>query len=673
LKLHSFLFLIFSFVSFGAAYYIETDFDETEVPNLQYAQADNEMYLVSGTDIPQVLTRTAHNAWTITDMTMETGPFMPENTTATTITPSATTGTITLEASSSIFQSAAGASHIGSIWQISQKREISQYSGDIAANGSEMAGGTGDDYSVAFRGEYTFITDGTWEGTITLERCPDDKDPTEAANWEPALTPMSKTNYNNVGENEPDGAYYRVTASGWVSGTCDYYFTIADQWNHGVVEITAVTDGDTATAEVITDLENTDATTKWREGYWSDYRGWPKTVCFHQQRLIFGGSTSFPQTLWFGQQDPDEYYNFTEGTLDTDAFTAALPGQNPIRWLLSGDYLFIGTSGSTGYYGEKGKSITPTSPNYSQQSIGSDDIMAVFANDTVLYVERGSEKVREFQYSLPVEKYLSADLTLLAEDITDSGIKEIAFQQRPIPVLWCVLNNGDIATMTYQKDQAVVGWGLQSTDGDFESAATIPGTTEDEVWFVVKRTIGGTDYRYVEQLQPMDWGTDDEDAWFVDSGLDYDAGATDTFAGLDHLEGESVQVYADGAILGDETVTSGEITIDTASSRVIVGLPFTAKLETMPLSFDPRDTVFNKQILRLWVDLYETGDLSYGYGTEALTNLDFDEIRTTNIALDDYSFPYGPRGKATIYLESGEPVPVTIRRIQPELEPIKVD
>lgn len=660
-------FLLLCGYLFGVDYYIETPYDATEIPNLQYAQFDNEMYLCSGTDIPQVLTRTAHNSWTITDMTMETGPFLPLNTTTTTITPSGTLtvgGSVTLTASSSIFVNG----HEGSIWQIDQKRP-NVYQGVIDTEESNAGTGT---KTYWFKGTYSFVTEGTWTGTVTLERSENGSD------WSSALESLTNANFDNSLETESHGAYYRVTGSAWTSGTCNYTFTITDGYNHGIVLITpdtGYTSGTEVTGTVITAIYDTSATTRWREGYWSDYRGWPKTVCFHQQRLIFGGSETFPQTLWFGRQNPDEFTDFTTGTLDTDAFTAILPGQNPIRWLLSGDYLFIGTSGSTGTYGEQGKGITPTSPAYRTQSVGAEDIMAVWASDSILYVERGAEKVREFQYQLDIDKYISSDLTLLAEDITDSGIKEIAFQQRPYPILWCILNNGTIATMTFQRDQGVIGWAIQSTDGDFESIATIPGSgAEDEVWVVVKRSINGADVRYVEQFQPIDWGDDPADAWFVDCGA---SGTfeppTDTVGGLSHLEGETVQVYADAVVLGDETVASAQITIDAEASKAIVGLPYTAKLETMPLNFAPNDQALEKKLLRLWIDLLETGDLKYGSHSSNLTTVNFDNaLKTSTVALEKYTFPPGSKGKATVYLESEEPLPVTIRALVPEITPYPV-
>jgi hypothetical protein len=570
------------------------------------------------------------------------GPFLPENETTYTMTPSGTTGSITLEcnapAATGYFQSTSGASHVGSIWAIEQVRASSAVSGSFTANGTSEASApvptvsgsfirgwatkwagaigstTSTDPSNEFTGTYSFTTTGTWVGTVALQRSTNG-----GISWRNALTPLTNTNFDNPNETEEEGAIYRVVMSNYTSGTCNYTFTINDNTNKGVVIITAVTDGNTATATVLTTLVDACSTTQWREGYWSDYRGWPKTVAFHQGRLVFGGSTSYPQTLWFGATGPDDYNDFLEGAYDTSAFTVALHGQNPIRWLKSQDYLIIGTSGSVGKYGEQGKAITPTSPNYREQSkIGCAALMPLDASDSLLFVERGDRKIREFSYSLAYDKHLTPDLTILAEDITEGGIVDAAFQASPDPTLWCVLDDGNMATLTYKRDQEVVGWSLQTTDGDFESVCRIPGLDyEDEIWVVVKRSIDSSDVRYIEKFAKRDWGSDVNDAWFVDCGLDYDGTATTSFSGLDHLEGEDLYIYADRLIESNEVVASGAITIDNAAARVLVGLPYTSKLETLPLVIDPQDKLANKKIQRVGFDLYETGYLQYGNGANA--------------------------------------------------------
>ena len=659
--------------SYGGKYAITTPFSTSELDSVRFAQTDDEMYLVDGTDIPQILTRTTHNDWTIADINFTTGPFLPENDTAITITPSDVNGSITLTASSSIFESTTGASHVGSIWAINQVGGNPAISSTFTANGVSVA-------TAEFSGGYGFTTSGTWVGTVTLQRSTNN-----GISWRTALGPFIDTNFDNPAEIEEDGAIYRAVMSNYTSGTCTYNITVTDDTNKGVVRITAVASGTSATAAVLNTLVSTKATVSWREGYWSDFRGWPKTVAFHQQRLVFGGSTSYPQVIWFGKQDPDDYPNFLEGTLDTSSFTVALEGQNPVRWLLPQDYLLIGTSGSVGKWGEQGKAVTPTSPNYQEQTRhGSAAIQAVLAGDAVLYIERGSRIVRQFSFDLQVDKYLAPPLTILAPEITESGVKEIAFQLRPDPILWCVLNNGDMATLTYQPEQSVIAWTKQITDGNFTSVTVIPGqtgTNEDQVWVAVERAIDSNTETYVEQFQSRIWGTDVNDAWFVDSGITYSGTATTSFTGADHLEAETVSIYADRLIESPEIVVSGGFTIDNAASRVLVGMAYTSKLETLPLVVDPQDRATNKKIMAVWFDLYNTGYMRFGpTPTATLENMNFKnsldadpnatakDLYTSTTRARRGTWPWGTAKKQTIFIQSDQPMPLTIRSLTPEYQ-----
>lgn len=645
-------------LSSGSAYEIVTPFLEADLFNIQTAQVDNIMYIVDGTQPPQKLVRAGHTSWTIVDAPIETGPFQAENITTTTITPSGTLtidGAVTLTASTSIFQSG----HAGSLWEINQKRGTSLLSGNLSADGNSTD-------TSSFSGGYSFTTSGTWDATVTLERSTDG-----GSTWDAALSALNSTNFDNPAESEADAVLHRVTMSDHVSGTCTYTHTISDTLNHGIVDVTAYTSGTVMTGTVLAALANTTATTRWREGYWSDYRGWPKTVEIHHQRLIFGGSDTFTQTLWFGKSDSDDYENFAEGTLDTSSFTVALEGQNPITWLLGEEYLFIGTSGSCGRYGTAGEAHRPLDDTgYREQTRnGAKNIKAIIAGNAILYIERGARKVREFGYSLQSDKYVSTDLTQLAEDITEGGIVDVAFQARPEPVLWCVLD-GDIATLVYQREQAVVAWSLQNTDGDFESVAIIPSSDEDEVWVIIERDNG----RYIEQFQPRDWGSDDDDAWFCDSGISYSGTATTSFTGATHLANESVVVYADGIIQPNVTVTSaGAFTLGLAAANVIVGHAYTSKLETMPLITSQEDMFFSKKIRSLDLDFYKTETCSYSnrpginlmkinFFSEAGVTASTD-LYTSDISPKNVRWPYGATTKQTVYLETSEPAPMIIRAI----------
>ena len=546
----------------GSTYEIATGFNSSELSSVRYAQSDNWMYMVDGNDVPQVLTRTAHNAWTISDIDQEGGPFLNENEdTTSTIEPNATTGTISLTATGGIFDS----DHEGALWQLNHLIDANSLGGRFWVSGDSNS----TDIRVMDGQTFTVTTGGDWWGTFGIERSYD-----EGSNWLSVKTFAQRGNgnilYNGI-ENEDRGdPLYRVTMRDMMvtghmvrhgEGECDYTFATDSFDRLGIVEITLVADANSATATVIETLGSTDATFKWSEGMWSDFRGWPKTVAFHQQRAIYGGSESYPNAIWFSGTGADFYDDFSTGTLDSDAFWVMIQGQNPVRWLHSEDYLLIGTSGSVGRYGKQGLAITPSTPGYVRQSdFGSAQVEAIAAGGRTIYVERNQRKVRELTYTFADDKYTTPELTMLAEGITDPCVVEIAFQSQPQPVIWCLLGNGDIATLTYYRGQAVVAWSNQATNGDFKSVAIAPGSgttpsgdrwTEDSVWAVAERTIDGTDTTFIENFMPIIWGSDVNDCWFLDCALSTNddlAAAASTFTGLGHLAGEDVTMYADARI-----------------------------------------------------------------------------------------------------------------------------
>ncbi len=492
-----------------------TTYTTAELSLIQFVQSADIMWLVHPDHEVAELTRTDHNSWTLTDEDLVTGPFLPINTTATTITPSATTGTITLTASTAIFE----ADHVGSIWQVTHTVDNSSVSGSHSSVDNSTT------VTVLKNQEYIFTTHGTWTGTVILQRSYD-----AGVTFRDVMTRHYEDDGNlDFSRSETvDDALYRVRMDARTSGTVDYNFEALTVELDGVVEITVFTNTTTVTGVVRSTLGNTTATTEWAEGYFSDKNGWPETIVFHEERLVYGGITNYPQTIWLSQAG--DYNNFTAGTLAADAIIYSLPGQNPIQWMASQDFLFIGTLGGAGRLGGNSPhdaiSAEPGEiPTYRQQTYtGSAAIQAVIANDQILFVERGKRKVREFAFSIERDKYVSPDLTLLAEHITESGIDEIAYQERPESILWSVTGDGVLLSLTYKRAQDVVAWARHVTDGTVESVAVIPGTEEDEVWLIVNRTIESATKRYVEQLQPFDWGDDQEDMWFVDSGLRFDGG-----------------------------------------------------------------------------------------------------------------------------------------------------
>ena len=207
---------------------------------------------------------------------------------------------------------------------------------------------------------------------------------------------------------------------------------------------------------------------------------YPSCVEFFEQRLFFANSYDDPQKIWGSKSA--EYENMTTGAGDDYAvvYTIAASKINAIRWLAAKDILLIGTVGGEWRLGASNMSepITPTNVLCRRQSTyGSALVKPVTVGQATLFLQRARRKIREFIYVITAGEeggYKAPDMTLLADHMTKSGIVDMAYQQEPDSILWCVLSNGYLVGMTYQRDQEVVGWHRHITDGDVESVASIP-------------------------------------------------------------------------------------------------------------------------------------------------------------------------------------------------------
>jgi hypothetical protein len=366
----------------------------------------------------------------------------------------------------------------------------------------------------------------------------------------------------------------------------------------------------------------------WAFGAFSSTRGYPRSVAMHEQRLCFGGTSSQPNTIWCSQID--NFENFKTGVTASDAvqFTLAASEGNRINWMYSQSQLLIGTSGDEWTIGSADSSASLSATNVQanrQSSYGSKYMRAALVNDVLLFVQRNGRKVRELVYELNKDGWVAPDLTLLAEHITSGEIVEVAYQQQPDAVLWCVRGDGTLIAMTYERDQKVVGWHRHviADNADVESVATIYGNgTEDEVWMVVKRTVSGQDYRTIERF-PLLWRKhlDDQTAnsWrYLDGWSAFASGAAGrSISGLDRFNGKTVTVMLDSGF-SIRTVSGGSITIPSASAGYL-GLPYTSTLTPMKLDMDLEDGSSQgrkKRIHKIIARLYKSrgGEISTNNG-----------------------------------------------------------
>lgn len=397
------------------------------------------------------------------------------------------------------------------------------------------------------------------------------------------------------------GAGITITASavtgingdlGFQPGDVGRLIRIKNGENWGYAKITAVTDTTHVTADVKTNFSATTANKAWRLGLWSDYSGWPSAVTFHGERLMHGSSTRERPTRIDGSKTGD-FENYTPGTADGDAlaFSIGFDKVAKICWLASMRVLVVGTRGAE--FVVQGDSaagaLTPTATNarpHTRRRCA--NIMPVMIDDAAVFVQLLGRKLLKETYSFESDSYRAEDLTLVAEQATRAGLVELAYQAEPFNIVWGVTADGQLVGCTHISEQEVTAWHRHPLGGDafVESIATIPGNGgSDQLWMIVRRTINGETKRYVEILQdPLPPTGNQADAFYVDCGLSY-AGedAIQTLSGLDHLEGELVQVLADGAVHGDLRVTDGSIQLEYAANKIHVGLQYLSKLKPMSL------------------------------------------------------------------------------------------
>lgn len=586
---------------------------------LHHTQSADELYL-SNTDHPTYkLQRRGHSTWSVVEVAWQDGPYFDENITETTISSAATTGT------------------------------------DILMTASSTVG----------------VNDGA--GFLS--------------------TDIGRSIRLAIDENEP----------GWAV-------------------ITSITNVTNIRVDIKRDFFSLAARTTWQLGAWSRTTGYPATVGFFEQRLVAANTATRPQRTWFSQSAdienmrPDSFVADTVAIEADDAFdyTIAADDVNAILWLSSGQQLVLGTQGGEWIADSSGAILTPFDVQIRRQTKhGSLSLQPARVGSAVLFPQRAARKIREFIFSFEIDGYRAPDLTILADHITRTGIEELFYQQEPDSLLWCLRADGVLATLSYKREEDVVGWTRQIIGGSFstgnavvESVAVIPGAdgagqiqssaNRDEVWVMVKRTINSVTARYVEVFEgifegPLRADYSSDAAWetavlaaqvnmyYADSIITYDDVATTAIAGLEHLEGETVKVLADGAIHPDEVVTSGTITLDYEASVVQIGLGYTHRFKTLKLAYGAQAgtaVAKTKRTHRVGMILLDTAAFLLGV-SDRVDDLKNVEFRTIGDLMDtavplftgekieefDGNYETDPR----IVIESDAPSAFTLVALAPEL------
>ena len=339
---------------------------------------------------------------------------------------------------------------------------------------------------------------------------------------------------------------------------------------------------------------------------WSSGKGWPRTVTFHEGRLYFGGSKSRPSTIW-GSKIGIFYDFMPTVSLDDDAVEATLDTSqlNVIVDMISGRDLQVFTTGGEFFVPQSGTDpITPltlifkavsrngTKPGIRVQSLESGSV----------YVQRQGKSVNEFLFSDSQLTYVTQRISLLSGHLLKTPSR-IALRRGTSTdegdlLMMTNADDGTMAVFSIMRSQQITAPSEFITDGEFKDVAI----DVTDIYTVVKRTFNGT-ARYFVELFGYSYFTD---CAFV-------GGAASSKSSLPH-EAKALNVICDGVPQSNETVSSGSVTFDRASSTSYeVGLPFTVYAKTMPVEIKLQTgtrLAFKKRITEINAVVDDTQHLS---------------------------------------------------------------
>lgn len=522
---------------------------------LDVEQSGDVLYIANKkrTYKPKTLTRYGNTDWIFADYAPNQGPFESLNTTAITLQATASTGTPTINASAALF----AATDVGRLLRLEvQNLDVKPWETNKAYAINDLARSDGKTYKAL-----TAATSGT-------------------------ETPIH--DHGNAFDGKT-GVQWAYQDAGYGIARIATYITPIQ------VTATVIVDEINGLNQLPADVVST-TTRRWQLGSWSNTTSWPGSVTFWENRLWWFTKLSVHGSV------PNDFSNMSEdffGEVRDDCainHTLQAKDVNEILWGVGDDKLVIGTGGGEFVGGQVTENLPLSPSNFrtkKQSGHRARDVDPVSVATSLLYVQRAGRKLLSFDYSLEIDRYRSSDQNLLNDRVTRSGIIQLCFQGEPDSIVWAVLANGKIAGFTIDAEQNVGGWGPQRLGGDgiVECAVSVPspdGLRED-LWLTVRRTINGATTRYHEYMTaPWDGpdedgtgGDDQADAFYVDCGLTYSGAPATVISGLGHLEGETVQVFGDGAVMPDQVVSAAQITIPRAASKAHIGKQYISRLVPM--------------------------------------------------------------------------------------------
>jgi hypothetical protein len=572
-----------------------TPWDVDELREIQFTQSADVMYLTHTAWQPRKIERRGDASWSLVLYKFEDGPFTTVPTATVRLTPGATRGNTTLTADADFFRT----THVGALFKLTHT-SVNQNWGLAAADRYTDAirvVGIGNDnlFNVV-------VTSTGFTGTLDLQRSYDDRT-FGFLNTATTYATTVSTSFDPSADFDNLVNYYRIGfgSTGFTSGSATVAMQYSGDTGAGIARVTAYNSPTSVDIEVVSDFRNTTATDNWLEGEFSDRRGWPAAVAFHDGRLVFVREDKFRAS---------ESDDFTAFNLDTEGDSASIQRNIATSGavfqtnaLISLSRLNILTDGAEVPARSDAFDAPLTATNIAMKeadNVGSARRSPAKIGKRGFFIARSGVKLYRLVYNFEQQDYDADDITELHEDLGEdhSGFEELAIQRHPQPYLWAPMGDGECAILLTSPKHQVDGWIRFVTDGDVESVAIYPGTTEDRVYLWVKRTINGSTVRYREKLCLRSEALGAATTKLADCGV-FTAGPVSSVTAA-HLANETGLVAwgttggvskfigtlsADGASGSLTANASGVISLGATYTNVFVGLPYRGRYKSAKLAY----------------------------------------------------------------------------------------
>lgn len=378
----------------------------------------------------------------------------------------------------------------------------------------------------------------------------------------------------------------------------------------------------------------------WRLSAFSENTGYPTCCCIHENRMFIG----FKKYVFMsvsGQFNNFQLTNANGEVLDDYGASVVLNMEksNGVLWLYSDFQLLCGANSEeyTIKADNYGTALTPKNITAKVSSReGSEFIPPVMLDNGVIFVKKFGRKIISFAYSAESLSYLNSNLSRFSEEITFGKIWEMSFCNDLQPVLWIIKENGELLSCTLSSIENVVAFARHDIKGDVVSICSVPEGEREALYLLVRRQINGQTKFYLEVMEEglNEDAVDTQDAFFVDCGTVLTSESKTTeFSGLDHLEGQTVQVLADGAVVPECTVENGAISIQYPANKIVAGLGYESVYS--PNKESIQDFVLelhNKRVSKVLFKVFKTVGLQVGTSYVNMTQVPF---RNANDKMDE--------------------------------------